>query len=55
MRDQQMTHRPDITPIDADSALVDMHEIVESLQTSENPIAATSAFLTNRAMVFERI
>jgi len=49
-----MTHRRDSNAKHAESAFGDMDEIVDLLQTAENPFAAMLSFLMNRAMIFER-
>ena len=49
-----MTHRRDSNAHRADLALDDMHEMVDLLESAENPFAAMLSYLMNRAMKFER-
>ena len=45
-----MTHRRDSNAHRADLALDDMHEMVDLLQSAENPFAAMLSYLISRAL-----
>ena len=49
-----MTHRRNSNAKYAESALGDVDEILDLLQTADNPFAPMLSFLINRAMIFER-
>ena len=49
-----MTHRRRSNAHRADLALDDRDEMVDLLQSAENPFAAMLSLLMNRAMIFER-
>ena len=49
-----MTHRRDSNAKYAESAFGDMDEIVEWLQSVENPFSAMLSYLLNKATIFER-
>ena len=49
-----MTHRRESNAHRADLALYDMDEMVDLLQSAENPFAAMLSYLMNRVMKFER-